>query len=43
MDASFVVMAAVILLASIFWIWGARYLGRDTSLAEGHPDRPGEA
>jgi MFS family permease len=43
MDAAFVVMAAVILLASIFWIWGARYLGRDTSLAEGHPDRPGEA
>jgi MFS family permease len=34
MDAAFIVMAAVTLLASIFWIWGARYLGRDTALAE---------
>ena len=34
MDAAFIVMAAVILLASVFWIWGARYLGRDTARAE---------
>jgi MFS family permease len=34
MDAAFIVMAAVTLLASVFWIWGARHLGRDTAQAE---------
>ena len=30
---AFVVVSAVVLLAGIFWLWGARYLGRDTDRA----------
>jgi predicted MFS family arabinose efflux permease len=32
-DFSFIVVSGMILLAAVFWLWGARYLERDTRLA----------
>jgi predicted MFS family arabinose efflux permease len=32
-DFSFIVVSAAILLAGLLWLWGARYLERDTELA----------
>jgi MFS family permease len=33
MDFSFCIVSVMILLAAVFWLWGARYLERDTALA----------
>jgi hypothetical protein len=33
MDVAFGVVSVMILAAGIFWLWGARYLKRDTELA----------
>jgi len=33
MDFSFLVVSAMILLSGVLWLWGARYLERDTALA----------
>lgn len=33
MNVGFGVVSVAILLAGLFWLWGARYLGRDTELA----------
>jgi len=33
MDTAFLVVSGMILLASGFWFWGARHLGRDTTFA----------
>ena len=33
MDFSFCVVSLMILLAGVFWLWGADYLERDTALA----------
>jgi MFS family permease len=32
-DVSFIVVSAMVLVGGLFWIWGARYLERDTELA----------
>ena len=32
-DVSFCVVSLTILLAGVFWLWGAKYLERDTALA----------
>jgi MFS family permease len=32
-DAAFVVVAAVMVLAGVLWLWGCRYLERDTAMA----------
>lgn len=33
MNAGFGVVSVTVLLAGIFWLWGSRYLGKDTELA----------
>jgi hypothetical protein len=33
MDAAFSAVSLIILLGGGFWLWGARYLERDTALA----------
>ena len=33
MNAGFMAIAVSILISGLFWLWGARYLERDTALA----------
>jgi hypothetical protein len=33
MDFGFAVVSVMVLAAGLFWLWGARYLERDTALA----------
>jgi hypothetical protein len=32
-DVSFLLVSLAVLLGGLFWLWGARYLERDTELA----------
>jgi len=41
MDAAFVVISLMTLVGGVLWLWGARYLARDTALAPTRLDEPG--
>ncbi len=41
MNAGFLLVSFTILVGGIFWLWGARYLERDTALAPRRLDSPG--
>ncbi|HVS36804.1 MAG TPA: hypothetical protein VMS17_14685, partial [Gemmataceae bacterium] len=40
MDFSFCIVSLMILLAGVFWLWGAKYLKRDTELAPTRTAQP---
>ena len=40
MNFAFLVVSAMMVVASAFWLIGARYLGRDTAAAEGEEEHP---
>ena len=40
MDTAFLMVSGMMLVASAFWFYGARYLGEDTAAIENAPKDP---